>query len=214
MTRGQARALETLLPRYGVDVGGEADEPIRWPQWFGREAPLGLEIGFGMGHALVDWALAKPDWNIVGIEVYRPGIGALLLQAQQQDVTNLRVIEGDAQRLMTVAFLPASLSEVRVFFPDPWPKKRHAKRRLLQPKFVSQLAGCLVPGGRLWVATDWSDYADWTRGVLHAEPTLDEIVGDDRRVETRFEQRGLRLGHPICDLHFQRNSVNTESSSR
>jgi len=161
-----------------------------------------------MGHALLDWAQQRQEWNLLGIEVYQPGIGALLLGAERDGLSNLRVLEGDAEQAFDNALEPASVDEVRIFFPDPWPKKRHHKRRLVQPAFVSTLASRLKPGGRLLLATDWQPYAEWMLEVLEAESALENDAGSgyasraDQRVVTRFEARGTRLGHEVWDLAF------------
>ena len=201
MTQGQRRALEELSPRYLVDP-----EPNQWPAVFGRSAPLGVEIGFGMGQATLDWATSQPGLNIVGIEIYRPGMGALLAGIERLGLANLRLLEGDAALLLDSKFEAGSLDEARILFPDPWPKKRHHKRRLIQPGFVRLLASRLSPGGRLLLATDWPEYAEWMREVLAAEPTLAVAAPSGERPTTRFEDRGRRLGHRIHDLAYQRKN--------
>lgn len=207
MTRGQHRALDELAASRVFAVGEAGPD---WPEVFGRQAPLGVEIGFGMGQALLSWAQHQPDWNLLGIEVYQPGIGALLLGAQRDGLDNLRVLEGDAEQAFAANIAPDSLDEVRIFFPDPWPKKRHHKRRLVQPAFITLLASRLKPGGRLLLATDWEPYAHWMLEVLAAEPQLENLspVGfaqrAPERVITRFEARGTRLGHDVWDLAFRR----------
>ena len=201
MTRGQRRALKELAPRYLVDP-----EPNQWPAVFGRSAPLGVEIGFGMGQATLDWAAGQAGLNIVGIEIYRPGIGALLAGIERLGLPNLRLLEGDAALLLDSKFEADSLAEVRILFPDPWPKKRHRKRRLIQPGFARLLATRLRPGGRLLLATDWPEYAQWMREVLAAEPALGAAATSGERPATRFEDRGRRLGHRIHDLAYQRKN--------
>ena len=201
MTQGQRRALEELAPRYLVDP-----EPNQWPEVFGRSAPLGVEIGFGMGQATLDWAASRPHLNIVGIEIYRPGFGALLAGIERLGLANLRLLEGDAALLLDSKFGAGSLDEARILFPDPWPKKRHHKRRLIQPAFAELLASRLRPGGRLLLATDWPEYAQWMRDVLAAEPTLEAAAAPGERPATRFEDRGRRLGHRIQDLAYQRKN--------
>jgi len=204
MTRGQHRALEEQQQQ----VLQVPDVPPDWPSMFGRIAPLGIEVGFGMGHALIDWARNRPDWNLLGVEVYQPGIGALLLGAEREKLTNLRVLEGDAEQAFQCALTAASVDEIRIFFPDPWPKKRHHKRRLIQPEFVRLLATRLKPGGKLLLATDWEPYAQWMLEILEAEPALENLSADgfssrpQERVVTRFEARGTRLGHAVWDLAF------------
>lgn len=201
MTAGQTRARDTLGQFCIADVSA-----LRAPaDIFGRQAPLGLEIGFGMGQALLDWATERPDWNLLGLEIYAPGTGALLLGIERLGLANLRTLEVPAEIALQDGLLPASLDEVRIFFPDPWPKARHHKRRLIQPGFVALLAERLRPGGRLWLATDWAPYADWMQTVLAGEPQfVPDVTAAAARVETRFEARGRRLGHGITDLVYRR----------
>ena len=201
MTQGQRRALEQLAPGYLVDP-----EPDQWRQAFGRSAPLGVEIGFGMGQATLDWAANQPNLNIVGIEIYRPGIGALLAGIERLGLSNLRLLEGDAALLLDGKFEAQSLDEARILFPDPWPKKRHHKRRLIQPAFARLLASRLRPGGRLLLATDSAEYAEWMAEILAAEPTLAATSTGGERPATRFEARGRRLGHRIHDLAYQKKN--------
>ena len=199
MTKGQQRALATLAERYVVDPG-RGD----WVGVFGRDAPLGVEIGFGMGGALLDWATARPEMNIVGVEIYQPGIGALLAGIEREELANVRVLWGDAEALFPEKFQSASIAEIRIWFPDPWPKKRHHKRRLVRPDFTALLASRLVRGGLLRIATDWAPYAEWIAGVLAAEPALMPAPANGSRPETRFEARGRRLGHRIHEFSYQR----------
>jgi tRNA (guanine-N7-)-methyltransferase len=204
MSPAQARACDELLPRYGVAV----DRPLVWRQVFGRTAPVVLEIGFGMGETTAAIAEAQPDVDFFGVEMHLPGVGALLRRIDAAGLSNLRIARADAVDAVR-QIEPGSLAGVHVYFPDPWPKKRHHKRRLLQPPFVAMLAERLRPGGYLHVATDWEDYAQATLEVLSAEPTLVNSVADfaDRpayRPLTKFEQRGLRLGHGVRDLIFRR----------
>jgi tRNA (guanine-N7-)-methyltransferase len=201
LTRGQRRALEETAPEFLVDP-----EPGQWPQVFGRTAPMGLEIGFGMGQALIDWAEHSPDLNLVGVEIYRPGIGSALLGIANRELANLRIMEGGAETLVGEKFPAASLEEIRIWFPDPWPKKRHHKRRLIQAPFVAALANSLNPGGVLRLATDWADYAEWIRAVLDGEPRLVEASMEPERVTTRFEARGVSLGHQVWDLAYRKGS--------
>ena len=208
LTRGQARALEEFTD--SVIVRPE-DTPVDWDSRFGRHAPLGLEIGFGTGQALLDWAEAEPGLNLLGIDVYQPGIGALLSARASRGIEHLLVIEADANVALETMFLPGSLNEIRIFFPDPWPKKRHHKRRLIQKPFAALLADKLADGGRLRLATDWEDYALWMREVLADELLLENEAGGfaDRfegREITRFEARGQRLGHGVWDLSYVRAS--------
>jgi tRNA (guanine-N7-)-methyltransferase len=207
MTRAQGRALETLYDSYCLPASGPRLDPA---DLFGRPAPVAVEVGFGMGHALVDLATARPDWNCIGIEVYRPGIGSLLNACRARALTNVRVLEGDARAAFRERFAPQSLHRVHVFFPDPWPKARHHKRRLIEPEFARLLASRLEPGGRLLLATDWEDYAHVMLEVLNAEPGLCNLAPDAgfspqpaERPSTRFAERGLRLGHTVYDLVFE-----------
>lgn len=202
-TPAQQRALIELWPRYGVaDDGGLLDFGVL----FGRDAPTTLEIGFGNGDHLAARALAAPERNFLGVEVHRPGIGHLLRAAAAANLANLRVAEQDAVVLLRERVLADALDEVQILFPDPWPKKRHHKRRLIQPEFAVLVASRLRRGGRLHLATDWEPYADQMRSVLEGCPLL-ATVTDERltsRAVTRFEQRGLRLGHGVCDLTCER----------
>jgi tRNA (guanine-N7-)-methyltransferase len=171
-----------------------------------------------MGQALLHWAQASPEWRLYGVEVYQPGIGSLMLGLEREGLDNVRIFDAPAEDVLERAFASASLDEVRIFFPDPWPKKRHHKRRLVQPEFVRLVADRLRPGARLWLATDWEAYAHWMLDVLEAEPLLENQAGPAafagpaagpgpagaKRVETRFEARGKRLGHRVWDLLYQR----------
>jgi tRNA (guanine-N7-)-methyltransferase len=206
MTDAQQRALLELGPRYGVPAG---DEPLELATLFGRSAACTLEIGFGNGDHLAARAMAEPRRNFLGIEVHRPGIGHLLRAAAAANLANLRVMEQDAVEALRSRLAPEALDEVQILFPDPWPKKRHHKRRLIQPEFASLVASRLRRGGRLQLATDWEPYAEHMRLVLGACPSLVPLApsaGDGRsaRAATRFEQRGLRLGHAVCDLVYER----------
>ena len=208
MTHAQARALKTLLERYHVAMSASPED---WPSRFGREAPLLLEVGFGMGHALLATAQLHPEWNCIGVEVYRPGIGALLNGIADAELENVRVIEGDARDVLANMFAEGTLRRVAVFFPDPWPKSKHHKRRLINAEFAVLVASRLVRGGDLQVATDWEHYAQSMRSVLDAERGLENIAGpgqfasrNDERPTTRFEARGVRLGHQVWDLAYRR----------
>jgi tRNA (guanine-N7-)-methyltransferase len=175
---------------------------------FGRTAPCVLEIGFGMGQATAQIAAALPGTDFIGIEVHPPGVGGLLKLIGEQQLTNLRLIRHDAVEVLDEMIAPASLAGVHIFFPDPWHKKRHHKRRLIQPAFVSALVTKLAPGGRLHCATDWQPYAEQMLEVLSAEPALVNCAGSgyaprpDYRPLTKFEARGLQLGHGVWDLVF------------
>jgi tRNA (guanine-N7-)-methyltransferase len=217
MTRAQARALATLWSRYGVDVRpGDSSQVPDWTALFGRAAPVGVEIGFGMGQGLVDWAIRRPDWNLIGIDVYLPGIGSTLLGLEQAAARHVRLVDGPAEWVFDAVLPPGSIDEVRVFFPDPWPKKRHHKRRLVQPEFIATVADRLKPGGLLWLATDVAEYAEWMIEVLGSQPALaaepEVTVSGAPRTETRFEARGRALGHAVRDLRYRRRAVGASRS--
>jgi len=205
-TAAQARAVAELLPRYGIAF---SPAPIDLDRAFGRRAPKILEIGFGMGETTALIAAANPQTDYLGVEVHGPGVGALLRRIETQGLRNVRVIQHDAVEVVEQMIAPATLDGVHVFFPDPWPKKRHHKRRLLQPDFVRLLAARMKPGACLHAATDWEDYAVQMLEVLSAEPLLENTAtGYAPRPETRpltkFEARGARLGHGVWDLVFRR----------
>ena len=206
MTPGQDRALSELLPRYAVPEG-----PVDFRALFGRDARRTLEIGFGDGHNLAELARRHPDQDFLGCEVHRPGVGRLLLNIEAEGLANLRVYPDDALPLLRERIPDASLDAILIYFPDPWPKKRHHKRRLLQPALATLLARKLKIGGLLHLATDWQDYAEQMWDVLDAEPLLKNEGGPrgwfDRpawRPQTHFEARGLKLGHGVWDLLYQR----------
>ena len=207
-TVAQQRALDELWPKYGIELGAE---PLDLDAAFGRNAPTLLEIGFGAGEALLSFAQANPAWNCLGIEVHPPGVGHLLLGIERAQLSNVRVIMHDAVEVLEQRMPPASIGLVHVFFPDPWPKKRHHKRRLIQPKFAALLARVLAPGGRLRLATDWEPYAHHMREVLDPLHDFVNRAGDsgfvprpDERPLTRFEKRGHRLGHGVWDLEYRK----------
>jgi tRNA (guanine-N7-)-methyltransferase len=198
--------LAELLPRFSA----EGPAPLDLPKIFGRAAPRVLDIGFGDGEALVTSALNNPGVDYLGVEVHDPGVGHLLLLLEKTAATNVRVIVRDAAEVVPELLPDASFAAVDLFFPDPWPKKRHHKRRLVQPKFVAELARVLVPGGLLHVATDWADYARHTREVLAGNPRFTAVAADELRDEplavrppTKFERRGRRLGHEVADLYYR-----------
>ena len=205
MTDAQQRALVGLWPRFGVSPG---DAVLDLAALFGRDAPCTLEIGFGNGDHLAARAQAEPERNFLGVEVHRPGIGHLLRAAAAGELDNLRVIEDDAVEVLRTRIAPAALAEVQILFPDPWPKKRHHKRRLIQPEFAALVATCLSGGGRLHLATDWAPYALHMREVLDACSRYSPLGSDAPvgRAVTRFERRGLRLGHAVSDLVYQRTA--------
>jgi len=210
MTAGQSRALEELWPRYGVEYSAG---PLSLDALFGRHAPRTLEIGFGNGEHLAALAAAHPERDYFGIEVHRPGVGHLLMLAATNNLGNLRVSDHDAVEVLSRQLAPSSLDEVLVLFPDPWHKKRHHKRRLIQAPFVELVASRLAPGGVLKLATDWEPYAVQMLEVLAAasawftnlSPTGDWMPRPEERAPTRFEKRGSRLGHGVWDLAFRRN---------
>ena len=206
MSPAQQRACDELLPRYGIAY---AVGPLDFAGIFGRAAPVTLEIGFGMGETTAAIAQAHPDIDFLGIEVHLPGVGALLKRVDELRLANVRVIRHDAVEVVAAMIPAASLAAVHVYFPDPWPKKRHHKRRLLVPAFVRALAQRLRPGGYLHAATDWSEYADEILATLAAEPLLANTAAGFAprpawRPETKFEARGLKLGHAVYDLVYTR----------
>ena len=206
MTKGQGRALETLREEYCVDVAKHAFADV-----FGNDNDLGIEIGFGMGHATAHWAALRPDMNLLGIEVYEPGIGALLLNLEEQGLQNVRVIEGDARVLLEDWVPEGALAQINLFFPDPWPKKRHASRRIVQHDTVELYASRLRPGGTLRIATDWQPYAEWILECVDANSSLKNMAGGyseraEERPVTNFEARGIRLGHEVWDFWYERRS--------
>lgn len=206
VSNAQRRAHDTLLPQYGIAY---RDSALDLPQAFGRSAPCVLEIGCGMGETTVAIAAAAPEKNFLGIEVHTPGVGSLLKQIEEQALSNVRVIQHDAVAVMQHMISPASLDGIHIFFPDPWPKKRHHKRRLIQPPFVALAASRLKPDGYLHAATDWQEYAEQILAVLGAEPLLkNSATGYAERPayrpQTKFETRGLKLGHGVWDIVFWR----------
>lgn len=207
LTRAQRQALENLWPRYGIGGDGRLDPE----QIFGRDAPCIIEIGFGMGDALAAMASAHPERDYLGIDVHEAGIGRLLWFAEERKLDNLKVVRGDAVVFLRDRVQDSALDAVMVFFPDPWPKKRHHKRRLIRPDFVALLAERLKTGGQLQLATDWQEYADHMLQVIEANRAFRNLAGPGRfssgpgeRPVSRFQQRGERLGHSIFDLHFER----------
>jgi len=206
MSPAQQRALETLWPRFGIEYRAA---PLDYVAVFGRHAPVVLEIGFGMGETTARIAASHPDTDFIGVEVHAPGVGALLRRLDAQQSPNVRVVRHDAVEVVGRMIPPASLAGIHVFFPDPWPKKRHHKRRLLQAPFVAALAARLSGGGYLHVATDWEEYAAQILEVLRAEPLLANTAEafcerPSWRPETKFEARGVRLGHGVWDIVFRR----------
>jgi len=207
-TAAQARAFEELGPQLILPF---RQAPLDATAAFGRSAPLVLEIGFGMGEATAHIATVRPQDNFLCCEVHEAGVGALLKRIAEQGQTNIRIVQHDAVEVLQHMIPPGSLAGVHIFFPDPWHKKRHHKRRLIQPPLVAQLADRLAPGGYLHCATDWQPYAEQMLAVLGAEPLLANSAPDyapqpDYRPLTKFENRGLRLGHGVWDLVFTRRS--------
>ncbi len=203
---GQARALAEIGPRFVLPYQPDV---LDLDAVFGRVAPRVLEIGFGMGEGLAETAAAHPEIDYIGVEVHTPGVGALLKQIGERGLGNVRVIQHDAVEVLTAMLPPATLAGIHIFFPDPWHKKRHHKRRLIQGPLVALLANRLAPGGYIHLATDWRDYAEQMLAVLGAETQLHNTAVDyaprpDTRPLTKFEQRGIRLGHGVWDLVFRR----------
>ena len=214
MGSGQVRALQDLGPRF---VRPYAPGLPDWSAVFGRNAPRVLEIGFGMGQATAQIAAARPDLDFIGVEVHQPGVGALLREIGERGLTNLRIVQHDAVEVLHQMIAPASLAGIHIFFPDPWHKSRHNKRRLIQPGFVAQLVSRLAPGGYLHCATDWAPYAEQMLEVLSAEAALvnsapDYAVKPDWRPLTKFENRGMKLGHGVWDLLFKRRNDGQDSA--
>jgi tRNA (guanine-N7-)-methyltransferase len=208
ITEAQQRALDSLWPRYGIAF---EPVPLDFAATFGREAPISLEIGFGNGENLAAQAAMHPQRNYLGVEVHRPGVGRLLLGLDEQQLPHVRIICHDAVEVLTHQVAAQTLDEVLILFPDPWPKKRHHKRRLVQGPFVELVADRLRAGGVLRFATDWQPYADAVLEVLNANPRLHNLAPDGtfvprptERNPTRFEKRGERLGHAVWDLAFER----------
>lgn len=206
LTPGQERALERWLPEYGMPAN---DEVLDLAALFNRAAPTLLEIGFGNGATLFELARRHPQWNFIGIEVHRPGVGHLLKLAGEHDVKNIRVSSRDAIEVLEKQIPDASLHRVMLYFPDPWPKKRHHKRRIVQPSFAALVARKLVPQGEFHLATDWENYAEHMKDVLDASPDFVNTADGyaprpEERPLTKFEQRGQRLGHGVWDLVYRR----------
>ena len=207
ITPAQKRALDELLPLHGIAY---APAPLDLDRVFGRAAPRVLEVGFGNGDTLIELAGRSPGRDFIGVEVHPPGVGHCLLQVESRGLTNVRVVAHDAVEVLTHQLAPASLDEVLLYFPDPWPKKRHHKRRIVQPAFVALVADRLRPGGRFKLATDWEPYAAWMLEVLDASPAFANAaprggcIDRPERGETRFERRGQRLGHRVFDLEYVR----------
>ncbi|RFA26834.1 tRNA (guanosine(46)-N7)-methyltransferase TrmB [Alkalilimnicola ehrlichii] len=208
LTEGQQRALDVLYPQFGLEPDGQAFD---FDAIFGRTSKTVLEIGFGNGESLATMAKNQPELDYLGIEVHRPGVGHLLMRLEEERLENVRVICGDAQEIVKHQIPDASLFGVQLFFPDPWPKKRHHKRRIVQPEWVAQMAQKIAPGGFLHLATDWENYAEHMLEVVSANPDFANQAGAGNfaprpahRPITKFETRGQRLGHGVWDLLLTR----------
>lgn len=209
VTAGQADALQRLWSRWGLDIDGQ--RVIDLAELFGNARPVVLEVGFGMGEATAEMAAADPDTNVLAVDVHTPGQGNLLGLADRNKLSNIRVGNGDAIILLREMLTPDSLAGLRVYFPDPWPKKRHHKRRLIQPEFLTLAATRLAPGAVVHCATDWEPYAEQMLDVLTAHPDFENTEPGggfaprpDHRPLTRFEGQGLEKGHVVNDLLFRR----------
>lgn len=206
LTKGQARAFEEQWPKFGINYHPEA---LDLQALFGNDKPVHLEIGFGNGESLATMANQRPDINVIGIEVHGPGVGHLLMRIGELGLTNVRICQHDAVEVLREMLPPNSLSGSYLFFPDPWHKKRHHKRRIVQPDFLELLASRLQPGGFFHAATDWENYAEHMLETLNASAHFENTAEGytekpDYRPLTKFEQRGLRLGHGVWDLVFKR----------
>ncbi len=210
LTPSQQRAIADLWPKFGVEF---AADPLRFDTLFGRRAPVVLEIGFGNGDTLVQQGAQHPEFDFIGIEVHEPGIGHCLIKARDAGIRNLRLVRHDAVEVLEVMIPPASLARVNLYFPDPWPKKRHHKRRIVQPRFLDLVADRLTAGGSFNVATDWENYAEHIEAMVRQSGRFEN---DEQRVHsgdepldrprTKFERRGLERGHRIWDWRFVRSN--------
>lgn len=207
ITRGQRRALDELSGQYLLP----SDQPIDFASVFKNENPVILEIGFGNGLSLAEMAENNPERNYVGIEVYRPGVGSLIIQLKNRELTNVRAINSDAMEVLEQQVPDQSLSAVHIYFPDPWHKARHNKRRIIQPDFVELLGKKLRPGGIIHIATDWENYAEHIMEVMGAAKGFSNLAGDGQfakrpahRPLTKFELRGQRLRHGVWDMLFEK----------
>lgn len=206
LSTAQRRAVDTLLPRYGIPY---VARPLDLEHAFGRSAPKILEIGFGMGDSTATIAAVHPETDYLTLEVHTPGVGNLLKLIDAQSINNIRIIQHDAVEVLRDMIPDASLDGVHIFFPDPWHKARHHKRRLIQSPFIEKLVQKIKPGGYIHAATDWQEYAEQILDVFSKEPLLENTAADyaprpDYRPLTKFEQRGIRLGHGVWDLVFRR----------
>jgi len=206
ISNAQQRSYDALLPKYGIPY---SEAPLNLDEAFGRSAPKILEIGFGMGEATAHIAAQHPQNDYLCVEVHTPGVGSLLKQVEELGLSNIRIVQHDAVEVLRHMVAPASLDGVHIFFPDPWHKKRHNKRRLIQAELVALLCERLKPGGYVHMATDWQDYAEQVLAVFSTEPRLVNTAPayaprPEYRPATKFEQRGLRLGHGVWDIVFRR----------
>ena len=207
MTEGQRHNLESLWPKYGLKL---PDQPFDWVEIFGRDAPRTLEIGFGAGEVLTDIVARYPQEDFVGIEVYRNGVGRVLGELDALGADNVRLACDDAVDVLARGVPDASLDNILLYFPDPWSKKRHHKRRIVSTVFANEIGRVLKPGGLWRLATDWQNYAEWMRDILDPHPLFSNIgdadgfVSNPPRCSTRFEARGLRKGHAVFDLAYRR----------
>ncbi len=208
MTDAQKESIATLMPKYGIEL---SDQNLDFAKIFGRQAETILEIGFGMGQSLAQMALDNPGTNYIGIEVHQPGVGRLMHQLESDGITNVRLLNEDAVIMLKEHIPDQSLAGVQIFFPDPWPKKKHNKRRIIQNEFIKHIICKLKPGGFIHSATDWAPYAEHIMEVFNNEPLLKTSEGTalhrrliQSRPDTRFETRGLKLGHEICDVVYTR----------
>jgi len=205
MSKRQSAAYESLFQKYGLQFQAQAFDLVAL---FERNAPTILEIGFGMGDSLAAMAKANPNTNFIGIEVHRPGVGSLLAMIEEQGINNIRIFCHDAVEVLDQSLPDQCLDGIHIFFPDPWPKKRHFKRRLIQAEFVTQLSLKLNPHGKLHIATDWQNYAEWIEEIVSGNSNffrLSEETAHQRPI-TKFEKRGLELGHNVWDMIYEKKS--------
>lgn len=208
MTKSQSRALDMYWSEFGIEV----TDRLNFKEIFSNDKPIVVEIGFGMGQSLAEMALTQPQWNFIGIEVFPPGVGALLQKIKEQQITNIRIMKSDAKDILKELVDDNSLDRIHIFFPDPWPKKRHHKRRLIQPDFIEIIEQKLKSDGKLHLATDWLPYAEHMLDVLNSARTLENSQTDENpfinrpnyRPMTKFELRGEKLGHQVKDLIFSK----------
>lgn len=212
MTEAQRKAFHALFPRFGIVASPATGERVDLSRVFRRKAPTVLEIGFGNGEALIEMAKSQPGQNFIGIEVHRPGIGHLFLRIRDEGLTNIRVMQGDALEILPHCFADWQFDRICLFFPDPWPKQRHHKRRIVQPRFVELVVSKLKPGGWFHFASDWQDYAEQVLDLLERAPGLENVAGTGfsenlgLRPITKFERRGRELGHEIRDILMRKRA--------